>query len=286
MKIFHTIKDIKQELRTHKAKNLKIGFVPTMGAIHEGHLSLIRQIKQRCDIVVVSIFVNEKQFNNQQDYLRYPSDIKSDIKKLKADEVDILFNPDSSQMYGNNFSTTISVKDLTYSLCGKSRKGHFDGVALVVTKLFNIINPDISIFGEKDFQQLQIIRRLVDNLNIDVQIISSKIIRKKDGLAISSRNLRLDEDSQKAAHEIYQNLLQIKQEIISNNIGGNASDLYQILSKAKKRIEHSGLGKIDYLEVCDEESLRILESYNSAIKSRLFIAIYINQIRLIDNIQL
>lgn len=282
MKIFNHIQDLKKELSTQKIQGLKVGLVPTMGAIHGGHLALIEQIKQDCDIVVVSIFVNQKQFDNQQDYNNYPSNIEGDVQKLKDAQVDILFNPKVEEIYNDNFLTTVSVKKLTNNLCGKSRAGHFNGVALIVTKLLNIVQPDVTIFGEKDFQQLQIIRKLVSDLNINTKIISGKIIRESSGLAMSSRNSRLSKKSLEAAPQIYQILCQTRDKIInSKNV-----NLEEILTETRGNISNTNLGVVDYLEVCDEESLQPIINYNSQIKSRIFIAIYLDQIRLIDNVEL
>ncbi|MES2677084.1 MAG: pantoate--beta-alanine ligase [Pseudomonadota bacterium] len=278
MKIFSDIKSIRTDLE--KFKDKKIGFIPTMGALHQGHLSLIHLAKKHCDIVVVSIFVNQKQFNNPQDYELYPSTLENDIKLLQDTKVDMLFNPQAAEIYNQNFSTKIIISGLTENLCGKSRVGHFEAVALIVSKLFNIIKPNFAFFGEKDFQQLQVIRRLVADLNIDTQIISGATTREIDGLAMSSRNLRLSAAGRKIAGQIYQHLYLAKEQIIANE------NLDFVLSKTAQNLLAIGAEKIDYLQVCDEENLQPISSFNSQIKSRLFIAIYVDKIRLIDNISL
>ena len=278
MKIFSDIKSIRADLSQFKDK--KIGFIPTMGALHQGHLSLIDLAKNHCDVVVVSIFVNQKQFNNPEDYARYPNTLKKDIELLQDAKVDILFNPEADEIYNQNFATKIIISGLTENLCGKSRVGHFEAVALIVSKLFNIVKPNLAFFGEKDFQQLQVIRRLVADLNIDSQIFSGATMREEDGLAMSSRNLRLSDEGRKISGQIYQNLCLAKEQIIAN------INIDSVLSKTTQNLLQIGAKKIDYLQVCDEMNLRSVSHFNPQIKSRLFIAIYVDEIRLIDNIQL
>ncbi len=277
MKIFRDIKSIKEELKKHPTD--KIGFVPTMGALHEGHLSLIGQARVSCDLVVVSIFVNQKQFNNIDDYELYPKTLEQDIKKIE-DIVNILFCPTTEEIYPDGFSTTISVANITNNLCGKTRLGHFDGVALIITKLFNIIKPNQTFFGEKDFQQLQLVKELVKDLAVDIDIIGCKTLRQKNGLAMSSRNLRLNKKGQEIAPQIYQNLCLAKEQILANVA------INLVLEKTTERLTNAGFDKVDYLQVCDEENLQLAVDFNPNIKSRLFIAIYVDQIRLIDNIEL
>ncbi|MCE3255076.1 MAG: pantoate/beta-alanine ligase [Rickettsiaceae bacterium] len=279
MKIFEDIKSIRSELKKFPGK--KTGFVPTMGALHEGHLSLIELAKNSCDIVVTSIFINQKQFNNNQDYLHYPNTLEKDVKYLESKKVDILFHPKIAEIYPQNFSTSVTVSGLTNNLCGSTRPGHFDGVALIVAKLFGIVKPDKAFFGEKDFQQLQVIRKLVRDLNIDVEIIPGKTVRENDGLAMSSRNLRLSENGRKLAPKIYENLLLAKKQITEN-----PTNIDSILSSIGKNLLQAGIEKIDYLQACDEENLQPIKNLDSEIKSRLFIAAYIDGVRLIDNITL
>ena len=211
MKIFRSIKSIQKHLQQHK--NTKIGLVPTMGALHCGHLALIRQAKKSCDLVVVSIFINQKQFNRDCDYLTYPKTLKQDIKTIE-NFADILFCPNMAEIYPDDFATKISIANLSNHLCGKTRPGHFDGVALIIVKLFNIITPHQAFFGEKDFQQLQIIKQLTIDLNISIKIIGCKTVRQKDGLAMSSRNLLLNDEGRKIAPQIYQNLCLAKEQIL------------------------------------------------------------------------
>jgi pantoate--beta-alanine ligase len=285
MKIFYDIKSVQKELKKHSAS--RIGFVPTMGALHEGHLSLIEKARENCskenDLVVVSIFVNQKQFNNASDYNLYPKTLEQDIQKIE-NIVDIVFIPTTEEIYPDGFATTISVANITNNLCGKTRVGHFDGVALIVTKLFNIIKPHQAFFGEKDFQQLQLIKKLVKDLEIDVDVVGCKTMRQKDGnlkgLAMSSRNLRLNQKGQEIAPQIYQNLCLAKEQILANN------PINLVLEKIAQNLLNAGFRQIDYLQVCDEENLQPVDIFNPNIKSRLFIAIYADQIRLIDNIEL
>ena len=278
MKIFDNIKSIGEELARFSGK--RIGLVPTMGALHNGHLSLIDLAQKHCDIVVVSIFVNQKQFNNPEDYALYPNTFESDIKYLEDKKVDILFSPQVTEIYSNNFFTKINVSKLTDHLCGRSRVGHFDAVALIVTKLFNIIKPQQAFFGEKDFQQLRVIETLVKDLNIDVDIIAGGTIREAGGLAMSSRNSRLSDDGKKIAENIYCNLCLAKERIISG------ANIDKILSETIRNLLAIGIEKVDYLQVCNEEALQPIFSFNPNIKSRLFIAAHVDNIRLIDNIKL
>jgi len=279
MKIIKNIKSLKAEIKKLKKSGKTIGLVPTMGAIHIGHLSLVNKIRKKADIVVATIFVNKKQFNNLADFEQYPKTIAADIISFKKAKVDILFIPENKEIYPNNFITQIKLDKITNNLCGKTRPGHFDGVALIIVKLFNIITPDLAIFGEKDFQQLQIIRKLTADLNIETKIISAKIIREKNGLALSSRNLRLDKNDLEKAPLIHQILLKMKEQILAKK------DLKLIITKQAKQLDKLGFGTIDYLEVCDEENLEPIKNFNSKIKTRIFIAVYLGQVRLIDNIK-
>jgi pantoate--beta-alanine ligase len=282
MKICKEISSIKEQIANYKQKGKTIALVPTMGAIHQGHLTLIDLAKKHADIVIVSIFVNSKQFNNLQDYLKYPKQIDSDIEKLKSRKVDLLFLPDEKEIYPQDFSATIKLSQLTRRLCGKTRPGHFDGVALIITKLFNIIEPEIAIFGQKDFQQLQIIKKITSDLNFNIKIIGAEIIREESGLALSSRNLRLSIKAKKTAPKIYQILSEIRQNLLKNP----HLSISSLLKEASERLASTGFEKLDYLEICDEEKLQIVKKFNPQIRSRIFIAVYLEGIRLIDNLEL
>lgn len=281
MKIFSKIKLIRTHIE-YECAGKTIALVPTMGAIHEGHLSLIKIAKKKADIVAVSIFVNPKQFNNIEDFKKYPQTLKSDKQKLADAGVDILFIPDVREIYPQDCLVMVKLEKLTENLCGKTRPGHFEGVALIIIKLFNIIKPDLAIFGEKDFQQLQIIRKLTEDLNINTKIIGANTIREKSGLALSSRNLRLDKKSRKIAPGIYQILKQIREKLLKDN---NYS-IKLIIDEAKKELIKAGFERVDYLEICTENDLQPIKKFDPKIKSRIFIAVYLNQIRLIDNVKI
>lgn len=286
MKIFESVKSIKKAIAKHKERGKKIALVPTMGALHQGHLSLIKLAQKKNYLVVVSIFVNQKQFNNAEDFNKYPQNLAEDLKMLQQNGIDILFLPKAEEIYPPNFTTHIHLQELSSSLCGKTRPGHFDGVALIITKLFNIITPHAAIFGEKDFQQLQIIKRLNRDLNFDLKIIAAPIIRDSNGLALSSRNMRLSKtECEEIAPKIFQILSYLKKQLGQKK----NHNLSQLLSEASENLRSSGFGKIDYLEICDEETLlplTNLRQFTKNTQARIFIAIYLGKIRLIDNIAL
>lgn len=276
MRVIKKIAEIKSELKNN---NLKIAFVPTMGALHDGHLALIKKASEISDIVIVSIFVNKAQFNDVKDYEKYPRQDELDLKKLENLKVDYVFFPDEKEMFPDDFSLKIIPTKMTNCLCGSARAGHFEGVALVVTKLFNIIRPQIAIFGEKDFQQLQIIKKLVKDLNLDIEIVSYETIREKNGLAMSSRNKRLSESSIIKAANIFRILSEIKTKLedLPNNIE-------EILSKKRQELLEIGFEKIDYLEIRLENNLELIENFDAKKPARIFIAAYLDGVRLIDNL--
>jgi pantoate--beta-alanine ligase len=280
------ISKIRSIITKKKLSKQRIALVPTMGAIHDGHLALIKKAKELADIVLVSIFVNKPQFNDPRDYLKYPNQINDDIKKLKKAKVDYLFLPAANDIYPADFSYKIAPYSLANCLCGSSRDGHFDGVSLIITKLFNILTPDIAIFGQKDFQQLQIIKKLVKDLNFNVKIFGHKILRQKNGLALSSRNSRLSPQNLAKASEINRILTSIRNHIISNSKQKIAFDLKNFLQQKKTELLDSGFEKIDYLEIRQEQNLELIQKFNPKIASRIFIAVYLSKIRLIDNLKL
>jgi len=280
MKIFKKISEIKSHIQKLKSEKKIISFVPTMGFLHEGHLSLIDEAKKNSDIVVVSIFVNKKQFNDVNDFKNYPKNLETDIKKLESKKTGILFCPDDEEIYqNNNEKIDFDFNPLANNLCGKYRENHFEGVALIVKKLFDIVKPNIAIFGQKDFQQLQIIKKLVRDFNLNIKIISAPIVREATGLAMSSRNSRLSKEESKKAAEIYRILQLIKKEILEDK------NLELVLKKYKKELLKY-FDKIDYLEICDEENLQIIKQFNKKINSRIFIAVFLGKVRLIDNIKI
>ena len=276
-----TIAQITQKLAEEKKLGKIIAFVPTMGALHRGHIALVAQAKQEADIVVVSLFVNRTQFNDVEDYQKYPRTIEEDVAKLEACGVDYVFVPSEEEIYPNSdFAFKIIVTKFVDCLCGYTRVGHFEGVALVVTKLFNIINPDIAIFGEKDFQQALVIKKLVRDLNFTVKILTHEIVREKDGLALSSRNQRLDEARKIKAANIFRVLSEIKSEI---KVGVDIGD---ILQKKSIKLLEMGFEGVDYLEIRDEENLQLVTDIKSTKNLRIFIAVYLQGVRLVDNLKI
>jgi pantoate--beta-alanine ligase len=308
MIICQKITEIKSELKKHQGK--KISFVPTMGALHDGHLALVKKARELADIVVVSIFVNKTQFNDPNDYQKYPRQEKSDLEKLENSAVDLVFLPNEKEMFEENFSfkiipftenkiaynqkfevrcdnkkhnlfsgNGINPINLVDCLCGAARFGHFDGVALIVSKLFNIVKPDIAIFGQKDFQQLAVIKKLVRDLNFDVEIFAHETLREKTGLAMSSRNQRLSEEGKAKAANIYKILSEIK-----NDIAKSPLEIEKILQNKSQELLKIGFEKIDYLEIRTEDNLELVTKFDNAKKSRIFFAGYLEGVRLIDNL--
>jgi pantoate--beta-alanine ligase len=276
MQIIKNITEIRAAL---KAK--KIAFVPTMGALHDGHLALVKKASELAETVVVSIFVNKTQFNDLSDYQRYPRQIEQDIKLLKQSGATHVFLPEEKEIFPDDFAFKIIPTKFTDCLCATARPGHFDGVALIITKFFNIIKPDIAIFGQKDFQQILIIKKLVSDLNFEVEIFAHDVVREKSGLAMSSRNQRLSQTSKIKAAEIFKILNEIKNEVkISPN------SVTEILQKKRENLLKSGFEKIDYLEIRDEKNLKLITNFDQKIPARIFIAVYLDAIRLIDNLAL
>ncbi len=251
----------------------KICFVPTMGYLHEGHLSLMRKGRELGDILVVSIFVNPIQFGPKEDYAVYPRDLERDLRLMEEIPVDVVFYPDVSEMYPEGFQTFVEVEKLSKPLCGKSRPGHFRGVTTVVTKLLNIVKPHVAIFGEKDYQQLKVIERMVKDLNIDVEIVGMPIVREKDGLAMSSRNTYLSEEERKRATSIYRALKKAKEAFISGE--KNPRVLEDLVRKTIQ-------GDVEYAEVVDPETLEKIEDKIQE-KALIAVAVRIGKTRLIDN---
>lgn len=256
-----------------------IAFVPTMGALHLGHLSLIEKASKYADNVIVSIFVNPKQFNDYKDYALYPKTLDADLEKIAKTKARLVYTPQEEDLYPQGFSTQISVKGLTDILCGKSRPGHFDGVALVVTKLFMQVMPDYAIFGEKDFQQLQVIKKLVHDLDINVNIIPGETIREQDGLALSSRNVRLNEKQRSIASSIFKLMTNIKDQY---NKGDH--DIHNLSSMGKDFLINQGFDSVDYIEILSESNLSTPTDKDDNL--RIFVAATLGSCRLIDNLSL
>lgn len=266
--------------RKLRRENKTIGFVPTMGALHEGHLSLVQQARQMSDVVIVSIFVNPTQFNEQSDFDKYPRDLTSDAALLTEYQVDYIFAPETSEIYSDSFSTFVYVEGLTETLEGASRPGHFRGVATVVTILFNTIRPDFAFFGQKDAQQVAVIKRLTQDLGFDTEIIVAPIVREETGLAMSSRNVRLNDEERQKAAIIYAALRKAK--LAAREGERNATRLAEIV---REKIESEPLAQIDYIAVVDNETLEPIEKIreNAVL---IAVAVRFGKIRLIDNIVL
>ncbi|MBI5078697.1 pantoate--beta-alanine ligase [Candidatus Saganbacteria bacterium] len=258
----------------------KIGFVPTMGALHEGHLSLVNEARRRSDMVVVSIFVNPIQFGPREDFSRYPRNLKWDKKLLKSvygGEIDVLFLPQASAVFPDDFSTFVAVEGLGEKLCGRSRPTHFRGVATVVLKLFNMVRPDLAFFGEKDYQQQLIIRQMVGDLNLPVQIISVPTVREFDGLAMSSRNAYLNPAERKSAAILYRALCLAKEEIESGE-----KDHKKILLRVRSFIGTEPRVRLDYVNLVNPETLEDIKELKG--KALIAVAAYLGKTRLIDNL--
>lgn len=271
------IKELRNLIKSWKKEGFSIGFVPTMGALHEGHQSLIKKAVEENDKVVVSVFVNPTQFGPNEDYNSYPRNINRDLETCMAVGASAVFNPDPSEMYFDNKSTSVSVSNLTSVLCGEKRPGHFDGVCLVVSKLFNIVTPDRAYFGQKDAQQVAVIKRMVRDLNIDIEIVACPIIREEDGLAKSSRNTYLSKEERKAALVLSRSLNIAKDLLINGE--RDAVKLKKIMSE---EINKEPLAKIDYVEIVDSDTLENIEKIEKSVLIPM--AVYIGKTRLIDNI--
>ena len=280
MKIFHTIKDLQNSLAIHRRHGERIGFVPTMGNLHAGHLSLVELAGSHADIVVVSIFVNPTQFGVGEDFDNYPRTLDDDIAKLSNSQCTYVFAPSIEEMYPT-YPPNIQVLsgDITKILCGKTRPTHFDGVGLVVGKLFNIVRPDVAVFGKKDYQQLAIIKQLNRELNFGIEIIGGAIIRDMDGLALSSRNGYLDEKSRAVAPNLYRLLNEFAQELTEDF---NIHSLCNQIDDYSHRINALGF-KVDYLQVLNDK----LQKPNDDDKHLVILtAAYLDKTRLLDNIEI
>ncbi|ANQ54475.1 pantoate--beta-alanine ligase [Thermosipho sp. 1063] len=274
MIIVEKVDEMKKISRSLNGKS--IGFVPTMGYLHEGHLSLVRAAKKENDVVVVSIFVNPTQFGPNEDYDNYPRNLERDLKLLESESVDYVFIPTNEEMYEKDFSTYVEEVSLSKFLCGAKRPGHFRGVCTVVTKLFNIVRPTRAYFGQKDAQQFRVLRRMVRDLNFDVELKEMPIVREKDGLAMSSRNIYLTKEERKEATRLYKSLLKAKDLVKSGVV-----DVKIIRDEMRKILEHPLL-KIDYIEIVDEENLMPVEIIDRKVV--IAIAVFVGKARLIDNI--
>lgn len=259
-----------------REEKLTIAFVPTMGYLHEGHLSLVRLARSMADRVVVSIFVNPLQFGPSEDYQIYPRDPEKDLALLEKEGVDIVFMPDAEEMYPEGYQTYVEVTELTKGLCGAFRPGHFKGVTTVVLKLFNIVKPHKAIFGEKDYQQLKVIQQMVKDLNLDIEIISHPTVREEDGLAMSSRNTYLSEEERRSALSLYQSL-----KLAERLILGGERNVQRIKELIRDYIEKFPHTKVQYIEIVDPETLKPVNEIKKDVLIAL--AVFVGKTRLIDN---
>ncbi|MCU0644574.1 MAG: pantoate--beta-alanine ligase [bacterium] len=277
MKIIVSVSDMHKQADRLRREGKIIGFVPTMGYLHEGHLSLIREAKKHSDIIVMSIFVNPTQFGPGEDFKDYPRDFDRDAMLAESAGCDIIFHPNVQEIYPENHKTYVEVEQITKVLCGASRPTHFRGVTTIVAKLFNIIKPHVAVFGQKDAQQAIVIKRMVQDLNFDLKILVAPIMREPDGLAMSSRNIYLTPEQRKEAAILYQSLMQAKQMIEQ---GERNAD--QIKAQIRSMIEQQPDAKIDYIEIVDTTNLNPVQQLEGEVLIAL--AVKIGKPRLIDNV--
>ena len=279
MKVLKTIAEVKEFIEPLKCKGDIIGLVPTMGALHEGHLALGEEARYQCDCLIYSIFVNPTQFGQNEDLNKYPRDIEGDITKLEAIDVDAVFLPDEKIIYPDNYLTYINVNDLGNILCGKSREDHFKGVTTIVSKLFNIIECDEAYFGKKDMQQFVILKKMVDDLNMNVKMIPVDTVREEDGLALSSRNTYLSAEERNAASVLHRSMAKAKENL----------DIYfspeELIEDVSTLISEEPLAEIEYVELRKTEDLSEVEDLSEE-GIILILAVKFGKTRLIDNMLL
>ncbi len=284
LKIITTVEELREIIKFHRANDKKIGLVPTMGNLHQGHISLVETARKYADIIITSIFVNPTQFAANEDLSSYPRTIDNDERMLKNANSDILFLPTVENIYPDGFATNVAVAGLTNCLCGINRPQHFQGVATVVSKLLIQSMPDIAVFGEKDYQQLQVIRRLTKDLDIPTKIIGSKIWREADGLAMSSRNGYLTDEMRQIAPVLNRVINEIAIKIKAGE------KIIPSLVMGRKTILNTGVSSIDYLEIRNSDNLELIDDNNSHIinegNARIFIAANLGKSRLLDNIKI
>ncbi len=277
MKVIDSIDQMKNEIKTLKKQELSIGLVPTMGSLHDGHISLIKKARKENNILIVSIFVNPTQFGPNEDYEKYPRNEQNDLNICKKNNCDYVFLPQKNQIYPDNFLTFVQVEKLGKVLCGKSRPTHFRGVTTILTKLFNIIQPNNAYFGQKDAQQLIVVKKMVEDLNMNINIIGCPTIREKDGLALSSRNLYLNNEERKDALLLYKSLKSAK-----NLISSGETNTKNIKKEIEKIISSGKNTSIDYIEIVNCKTLEPISKINDI--TLIAIAVYVGNTRLIDNI--
>ena len=277
MQIINSVKDMQRYSDALRRQNKRIAVVPTMGYLHEGHLSLMRIAKEHADTVIVTIFVNPTQFGPNEDYKTYPRDWDHDVKLVTSSGAGCIYAPEPAEMYPEGYQTSVRVDKLTQHLCGIVRPTHFEGVTTVVTKLFNATKPHVAVFGEKDFQQLQVIRRMVRDLDMDIEVIGAPIVREPDGLAMSSRNKYLSAEERNAALVLSLSLFEIR-----DMCAKGEHDALKLSQHVWQNISAEPLAKIDYIKVCDFETLEdVTQIRRDAVVA---LAVFFGKTRLIDNI--
>ena len=279
MQIIQSIKDMQSYSEARRRQQQRVAVVPTMGYLHEGHLSLVRLAKEHADTVIVTVFVNPTQFGPTEDYKTYPRDMERDVKLVTSAGADCVYAPTPEEMYPEGHQTAVRVDKLTRHLCGITRPTHFEGVTTVVTKLFNATKPHLAVFGEKDFQQLQVIRRMVRDLDVDIEIIGAPIVREPDGLAMSSRNKYLSAQERTAALVLSRSLFEIR-----DMCAQGECDALKLSRHVWQTISAEPLAKIDYIKVCDLETLEDVSHIRRDAVAAL--AVFFGKTRLIDNIVL
>ncbi len=279
MKQCKTIQEIRAACSNARRAGKRLGLVPTMGALHQGHLSLVRAAKAQCDVVAVSIFVNPTQFGPNEDFAKYPRTFDQDCVLLEKEGVDLIFAPSVDAMYPPNAATYVTVEGLSNKLCGKSRPGHFRGVTTVVSKLFHIVEPDVAFFGQKDAAQVAIIRRMVRDLNFPVEIVVCPIVREADGLAMSSRNSYLDPQQRKSALVLYRSLMQVQKQF-----EGGTHNSAKLIANAKEVFAEEPSVRLDYIEIVDPDTLDGLTDLSQP--ALVAVAAFVGKTRVIDNITL
>lgn len=280
MLVTGSIDEIRRTVRLWKRERLTVGLVPTMGALHEGHLHLIRRMREETDRVVVSVFVNPTQFGPNEDYNHYPRMLDEDLKLCRKQRVAAVFHPDRSDIYPSDPLFSIGIQRLNEHLCGATRPGFFEGVSLIVNKLFNIVEPDVAIFGQKDYQQFRVVSRMVEEFNHPVRLLMSDIVRAKDGLALSSRNSYLSNQERLAAPSLYRSL-----RYISGQIEQGVNEPGLLIQHQVRELEEKGF-EIDYLGIYSVDDLSPLEHLESGRNVLLAAAVYLGKTRLIDNLLL
>jgi pantoate--beta-alanine ligase len=276
VKVIPTVEKMQENFESLRGDGRRIACVPTMGYLHDGHLSLMRIAKKRADVLVVSVFVNPAQFGPEEDFETYPRNLERDLELCAKEDVDIVFTPKTGALYPDGFQSYVKLEHLPHHLCGLSRPVFFTGVATVVSKLFNIVRPHVAVFGEKDYQQLLVIRRMVQDLNFNTEIIGAPIVREKDGLAMSSRNAYLTSEQRPAALTLYRSLLQARKRVETGE-----RDAARILEEARDLITAQPETDIDYLSICDPETLIDVERIDRP--ALMALAVRVGKTRLIDN---